>query len=60
VIVKIVKKNTEGFFLILLIMIGASVLGLNKLLMYRFWYGYVKERYGDKRLRIYTRIWQKD
>ncbi|GBC10147.1 hypothetical protein RclHR1_09390003 [Rhizophagus clarus] len=29
------------------IIVGASVLGLNKLLMYRFWYGYVKERYGD-------------
>jgi hypothetical protein len=30
------------------IIVGASVLGLSKLLMYRFWYGYVKERYGDK------------
>ena len=29
------------------IIVGASVLGLSKLLMYRFWYGYVKERYGD-------------
>ena len=30
------------------IIVGASVLGLSKLLMYRFWYGYVKERYGNK------------
>src|SRR5207248_736810 len=29
------------------IIVSASVLGLSKLLMYRFWYGYVKERYGD-------------
>src|SRR5439155_5239752 len=29
------------------IIVGASVLGLSKLLMYRFWYGYVKERYGN-------------
>src|SRR6185436_13943565 len=31
-----------------LIIVGASVLGLSKLLMYRFWYGYVKEKYGNK------------
>ncbi|CAB4410345.1 unnamed protein product [Rhizophagus irregularis] len=30
------------------IIVGASVLGLSKLLMYRFWYGFVKEKYGDK------------
>ena len=30
------------------IIVGTSVLGLSKLHMYRFWYGYVKERYGDK------------
>jgi hypothetical protein len=30
------------------IIVGASVLGLSKLLMYRFWYGYVKEKYGNK------------
>src|SRR5436190_10635248 len=30
------------------IIVGASVLGLSKLHMYRFWYGYIKERYGDK------------
>src|SRR5277367_5505098 len=30
------------------IIVGASVLGLSKLLMYQFWYGYVKEKYGDK------------
>src|SRR5271170_1261758 len=30
------------------IIVGVSVLGLSKLLMYQFWYGYVKEKYGDK------------
>src|SRR5277367_2271166 len=30
------------------IIFGASVLGLSKLLMYCFWYGYVKEKYGNK------------
>jgi len=27
--------------------VGASVLGLSKFHMYKFWYGYVKEKYGD-------------
>ncbi|GBC08751.1 hypothetical protein RclHR1_08350021 [Rhizophagus clarus] len=30
------------------IIVGASVLDLSKLHMYEFWYGYVKEKYGDK------------
>jgi len=30
------------------IIVGASVLGLSKLLMYQFWYGFVKEKYGNK------------
>lgn len=30
------------------IIVGASVLGLSKLLMYQFWYDFVKEKYGDK------------
>src|SRR3989440_3841904 len=30
------------------IIVGASVLGLSKLHMYEFWYGYWKEKYGDK------------
>ena len=30
------------------IIVGASVLGLSKLHMYEFWYGYVKEKYEDK------------
>ena len=29
------------------IIVGASVLGLSKLHMYEFWYGYWKEKYGD-------------
>ena len=35
------------------IIVGASVLGLSKLLMYQFWYGFVKEKYGDKAKRGY-------
>ena len=30
------------------IIVKASVLGLSKLHMYEFWYGYWKEKYGDK------------
>jgi hypothetical protein len=30
------------------IIVEASVLGLSKLHMYEFWYGYVKEKYGNK------------
>src|ERR1044072_6675040 len=30
------------------IIVEASVLGLSKLHIYRFWYKYIKERYGDK------------
>jgi hypothetical protein len=30
------------------IIVSASVLGLSKLLMYRFWYDYVKAKYGNK------------
>jgi len=30
------------------IIVGASVLGLSKLHMYRFWYDYVKEKYANK------------
>ena len=35
------------------IIVSASVLGLSKLHMYEFWYGYVKERYGDKAILGY-------
>src|SRR5277367_3303460 len=30
------------------IIVGTAVLGLSKLHMYKFWYGYVKEKYGVK------------
>jgi hypothetical protein len=30
------------------IIVGASVLSLSKLHIYKFWYDYVKEKYGDK------------
>src|SRR5271170_3157035 len=35
------------------IIVRASVLGLSKLHMYKFWYGYVKEKYGDKAILGY-------
>ena len=36
------------------IIVGASVLGLSKLLMYRFWYDYAKDKY---RIRLSSGIW---
>ncbi|CAH1767592.1 11897_t:CDS:1, partial [Entrophospora sp. SA101] len=35
------------------IIVGASVLGLSKLHMYKFWYDYVKGKYGDKAILGY-------
>ena len=35
------------------IIVGASVLGLSKFHMYKFWYGYVKEKYGDSAILGY-------
>src|SRR5271155_3178099 len=35
------------------IIVGAAVLGLSKLCMYKFWYGYVKARYGLKAALCY-------
>ena len=28
--------------------LGLSILGLSKILMYQFWYHYVKPKYGEK------------
>ena len=28
--------------------LGLSILELSKILMYEFWYGYVKSKYGEK------------
>ena len=31
-----------------LVYLGLSVLGLSKIVMYQFWYDYVKPKYGEK------------
>ena len=31
-----------------LVYLGISILGLSKILMYEFWYDYVKPKYGEK------------
>src|SRR2546429_5481146 len=52
------NRSTYGKASIILnkpIIVRASVLGLSKLYMYEFWYGYVKAKYGDK-----TRLGYKD
>ena len=33
---------------------GLSILELNKRVMYEFWYGYVKPKYGEKAVSLYT------
>ena len=33
-----------------LVYLGLSILELSKLLMYEFWYDYVKLKYGEKKL----------
>ena len=34
--------------------LGMSVLSIKKTLMYKFWYGYIKPRYGDRARLCYT------
>ena len=36
-----------------LIYLGLSILELSKILMYEFWYGYVKSKYGEKAKQCY-------
>ena len=36
------------------ISLGQSILDINKTLMYEFWYGYLKPKYGDKIKLCYT------
>ena len=33
--------------------LGLSILELSKILMYKFWYGYVKPKYGEKSKECY-------
>ena len=36
------------------IYIGQAILDISKTLMYEFWYGYIKPKYGDKARLCYT------
>ena len=36
--------------------LGMSVLDISKMLMYEFWYGYIKPKYGDRAKLCYTDI----
>ena len=36
------------------IYLGMSILDINKMLMYKFWYDYFKPKYGDKAKLCYT------
>ena len=36
--------------------LGMSVLDISKMLMYEFWYGYIKPKYGDRPKLCYTDI----
>src|SRR5271168_2481795 len=36
------------------IYVGQAILDISKAMMYNFWYGYIKPRYGDKACLLYT------
>jgi len=36
------------------IFVGQAILDISKAMMYNFWYGYIKPRYGDKARLLYT------
>ena len=44
---KKVKMNTP-------IYLGMSILDISKMLMYKFWYDYIKPKYGDRTKLCYT------
>ena len=39
-----------------LVYLGLSILDLNKTVMYEFWYGYVKPKYGENKKLCYMNI----
>ena len=36
------------------IYLGMSILDISKMLMYKFWYDYIKPKYGDRTKLCYT------
>ena len=36
------------------IYVGQAILDISKAMMFNFWYGYIKPRYGDKARLLYT------
>ena len=34
--------------------VGQAILDISKAMMFNFWYGYIKPRYGDKARLLYT------
>ena len=40
-----------------LIYLGMSILGINKTLIYQFWYGYIKTKYKDKAKTMLHGYW---
>ena len=42
------KKKKNDTFMNKIVCLGISVLESNKILMYDFWYDYVKSKYGEK------------
>ena len=47
---KTIVKTNKSLYL------GASILDISKTLMYKFWYDYLKPRYGDRMKLCYTDI----
>ena len=42
------KKNKTRILMNKLVYLGLSILELNKILMYEFWYDYTEPKYGEK------------
>ena len=49
-------KKVQILLMNKLVCLGLSILELNKMLIYEFWYGYVKPKYGEKAKLCYMDI----